>query len=788
MISGKKKKYTSVNGILPRATRHSMRLLLGTALAMPITIGMMPVTTSTASAAVSELIVTARKREESLQTVPLSIQAFSAEDIERSDITSLQDLQNFAPGVTLFENKDREYGQVFIRGMSNVPPVGDTSRELASIFIDGVYYTGGIPGVNIDDLERVEVVKGPQSALFGRSTFSGAINFVTKTPGNEFKGRLKAKLATDDEYEIAGSIEGPIVEDKLSARGYVRYRDFGGQYKAADGGDLGEQEDLVLSGTAYFTPNDNFDLKINTSYVEQEDGPPASTLLGRAPTHNCGPFGTGTHTFFCGDVEYNGSKDSVPTNTIYPSVHVGAVSRSDPGFSREFWFTSWEANLDIGEYTLSYLGGYTDEEDDILSDFDVAGEDAFWTLRTREMDSISHELRLSSPDEDRFSWLIGVYAFEQDLTSTGTFVTGADNPFFPAVFAPNITDRKLKNTAVFASASFDVTDQLTLTAEGRYQDDEVESQAAGGTSLSGSTKAFLPRVIVDFQASDDILLYALASKGNRPTTLNPTLADLTPANQALFTSTFGAEPVVDEETIWNYEIGMKSSWFDDQLIVNLAAFVADWEGFQGITFAALDLNGDLDVLDTDDPANRENHVVTIPGDDVEVIGVEGEIDWLITDSWSAGLNFAWNESKYKGSKLDSTIARFFGPGASSDGFELGNVPNWSATIDTTYTAPLANSDFNWFIRGEGAYVGSRWASVVNAAETGDSFDVNLRAGIQNERFEVTFFAENIFQDETVESLRIQGDSAADPITFFPRAYEAVLPKRRQIGVTATVNF
>ncbi len=338
------------------------------------------------SATLEEVTVTARKREESLQDVPLSVQAVSGDTLDQLGVHDLASLQSLTPGLTLFQNTDRSYGQVFLRGMSNVVPVGDTTRELASVFIDGVYYVGAIPVLALDTVERVEVVKGPQSALYGRSTFSGAINLVTRVPQDELAGSVGIRLAQDNEVEWTGSVEGSLLPGMLTGRVYGRLRGYDGQYtNSIGGGRVGAEDDEAWGIQLHFTPADWVDAKLNYMHQRQSDGAAASQLIGRQPTHNCGPFPPATRTMVCGEVEYTGGKDGVALNLAPPEVAWPNLPRTDPGLDRNFSFISANVafNLPAG-MTLTYLGGYSEEDFTNLYDFDRTGTDAYWSLALRK--------------------------------------------------------------------------------------------------------------------------------------------------------------------------------------------------------------------------------------------------------------------------------------------------------------------------------------------------------------------------------------------------------------------
>lgn len=784
--------------------------LLTKVILLPVTLCVvgLPLAAAAAEATVEEIVVTARKRAETVQDVPLSIQALTDEEIERSNIGDLADVAAFAPGVTLFENVDRGYSQVFIRGMSNTPPVGDTTRELASIFIDGVYYTGGASGINTDNVERVEVIKGPQSALLGRSTFSGAINFITKTPAEELAGKVSATLATDEEYEISGFVEGGLIADTLSGRLSGRYREFDGQYtNSLDGQPLGEEEDQSVTGQLYFTPNDWLTAKLTATYLSQDDGPPATTLTGKQPTHNfTSPSG---RTFVNGKVPFVGplAQNAFPSSssdilTFIPGTGLvpfdgtpgsGRLDFRRNGLERDYWFTSLDLNADLGNgYVLSYLTGWSDEETVRLFDFELSAEENFFGWRRTDSDSNSHELRITSPDEARFRWLAGLYYLDQDL-----YERDPGGIFGPGVFGvlglqpgqvavqpgPRvIVDRDIQNTAVFGALAYDLTDKWTLSFEGRYQKDDIEDTVdrSTGEKISGDTTSFLPRFIAEYQWSDNVMLYGVAAKGIRPTTINSQFAGLTDAQKDIIRAEFPEleiQTLAPEEEIWSFELGAKTTLLEGRMIFNINAYYADWTDSQDLRSLLTDITGD---------GLPDSTLVTVSGSDIDVYGIELDTSVVFTDNWTGGLVAAWNKAELTDPSQDATNTRFFlnqTPGSA----DLAQTPEFSGSLNTQYTAGLANTSWDWFARGEAIYVGTRYASTLNLAETGDSLDINVRFGLENERYSAVLFVENLFDDDTFESLRLNADCATSNVCALS-AYEAVLPKQRQVGLTLQARF
>lgn len=745
------------------------------------------------------IVVTARKQEETLQDIPLPITAFSAEALESRDINDVTNLSDFTPGLDFDSGVNRSFSTITFRGMINNSNF-DSTRENASTFVDGVYFIGTPANIDFFDLERVEVVKGPQSAFFGRATFSGAINFITRDPSMEFQGRAFGRIATDETYELAGSLEGPVIPDVLAARVSGRYFNFGGQYRNALTGDqLGEQETASVSGALLFTPTPTITAKFRASYTDQQDGPPASQLIGRLPEHNCGPFG-GTNngspfgaTLFCGVLKFDDQQPALnPLSTN--------VDRTDPaivvtpnGFERTFLNLSADVEFDLGGgYTITSVTGYQDEDQDITRDFDATFQDVYQSALQRRSDALSQELRLASPQDDKFSWLVGLYYIEQDYFSDGVFIVGDENPvgfFFGGAGAivPQPDDTKtIENKAVFGAASYEFNDSLTLSLEGRYQEETVVN-TSGGAEFEFKTTKFLPRVILDFHPTDDLTVYASYAKGNKPTQGNAAVLELSPERRQQAEGE-GLFLVAPEEIIENYEFGIKTQFDGGRGFANFSAFYAEWEGKQAVGGVDIDFNNDgvIDPGANGNDRERFNGVV-LQGGDVKVYGFEIETGYSITPEVRVGANLAYNKNDLQPGYFSVLYERYYGsPDAGRQ--EEGQAPNLSGSAFIAGDTALSDS-VNGFARIDALYEQSYWASILNTAETGDSIQVNFRAGIElNDALTITAYVDNLFNDDTVERLSSQGDSALDAARFQVRAYEAGLPRKRQVGLTVAAQF
>ena len=286
-----------------------------------------------------EIIVTARKRDESLLEAPLSITVFSAEDLSRAGLETLGDISLQTTGLSFQDNiasnrPGRSNTLIRFRGMS--PPRGSPHQQLAGLFIDGVYVTGGSQSIPMLDVERVEVIKGPQSAFFGRNTFSGAINYVTRNPSlTEFEGKVRVTAAQYSQYTIAASYGGPIIADKLAFQIGVSDYNKGSMYIANDGGELGKESSDSFSLTLLATPSDNFSVRARVFFHEDDDGPPAIAYLPGSDYDTC----TGTSIrrpdndgnivtlnptqYVCGRVPLPGepgAPDISVNTTLYPEI------------------------------------------------------------------------------------------------------------------------------------------------------------------------------------------------------------------------------------------------------------------------------------------------------------------------------------------------------------------------------------------------------------------------------------------------------------------------------------
>ncbi len=252
------------NGRNPFAYR-SLALAVGAAVALSGSIN--------ASAQLEEVIVTARKTEENLQDIGVSVTPITADVLQENTITNIRELATQVPGLTFQESFGRRDDRPGIRGTTSVGTVDFGVESGTVILVDGVFIAADTSAFGLHDLERVEVVRGPQSALYGRNAYAGSINFVTRRPGEDVNIRALARYGSYDEIEGSVGISGPLSKT-LAGSLFARYYSYDGQFtnpfNGSDG--VGDEETKSISGALFFDPTDNLSMRLRVAYAEDDDG------------------------------------------------------------------------------------------------------------------------------------------------------------------------------------------------------------------------------------------------------------------------------------------------------------------------------------------------------------------------------------------------------------------------------------------------------------------------------------------------------------------------------------
>ncbi len=719
------------------------------------------------------IIVTARKTEESLQDVPLSIAAYSAEALEELGAKDISELSDFTPGFTMEKFGGRrgaegDTSRPVIRGQANV--LGETN---AAVFVDGIPYSESFLSFPFAAVERIEVVKGPQAALFGRSTFAGAINVITKTGTNDFEHNITATAATHSEYEVNASSSGPLVEDKVFYFINGRIYDYGGEYKnSIDGASVGQESSWGLNGALEFRPNENLAMTFRAGYNKDDDNIPAQVVQSRF-FNNC--FLDQARQYYCGEVmEF----DEVTLNTR----ELG----DEAGLEREVSRITGTVEWDIGGsgYVVTSNTGYTKSDSIFGNDQTYLGDTinfagaSFTRVEESDQSEWSSELRLDTPSQNALRGSVGYFYYNREKESFRRRPAMHDT--LPNVLIADFGNQYTDNWAVFGAVEYDLTPQMTARGEVRYQEDTIGNETAAGPVLERTFSSTTPRFTLDYRVSDDVLLYGSIAKGNKPGAINADPA--LPANLQF----------ADEEEAWNYEVGAKTTLLDGMVQANVALYQIDWTSQQ--------LTNSVFV------SGVPTSLITNAGES-EVQGFEVDTIWRPTPDLTFGLGYAYADAQLteycdpvQGGELtgfDCLNADGI-DGGQTAGNQIPNAPKHHFTASSEYIQPIANTNLDWFIRGNYSYVSKKYAQVHNLAHTGDRSLLNLKFGLQSDSWTATLFVNNVLDDKApatvvrfadLVNLNVgPGNNNVPGTTSVERGFLFPLAESRQYGLTVSHNF
>lgn len=759
-----------------------------------------------------EVIVSARKRDESLLDVPLSITSLSATQIDTYNLQSMEELSRMTPGMFYSDwggtgRQDRASSQFVVRGLSLNS--FQSLSDAALLFIDGVpVISGNLPGAM--DIERIEVLKGPQTAGFGRNTFSGAISVTTRDPAETFEARASVEVANYDSSQLALSVEGPLVEDKVFGRLSLERRVAGAQYEnQVDGQDLGGQKTQSIWGAIKFTPSENLEIKLVANYFEFEDDWGAQVRIGKAGT-NCDPSNSGANTWFCGEVpKVTGNDteflalDQRWLDLARPGFELDTNS-GKPGLMAENFHASANIayELDNG-WLLQSITGYDKVEQGniasewydpnitfpctpvagpegpgfvtcLLSNGPPAGERAeqSWIYNLQsESEDFSQELRVSNSGDERLRWSAGVnyVLFEQ----VGGLI--GDVPIGAPLSLPG-GHREATTSSVFASIYYDLMPNVELGVEARYQKDEIEDISRfwsdnPGDPLTGSWTAFTPRVSLSYKPSDDINIFLVYAEGNRPGAFNSNLLDDTfpPECVEAIREQTGATGEVDQEELKSIDFGIKARFNEGRGTATATVYtgeITNQQVSQGLTIT--------------DPCLVINNFLVNQGE-IDFGGIEFDVAYQLTDNLTVTGAFSFNDTEItKGDRRGNTA---FGASPVVLGNRLPSAPRESGFAALAYRDQLANG-MDWYAGADYIFVGKKYVTVANLLDTGDQELVNVRLGIENEKFRVELWGKNILDNDTPDL----ANASFDYNTFLSQAITIGLAKKATYGVRVNYQF
>ena len=690
---------------------------------------------------IEEIVVTARHRQESLQDVPIAVTAFDAAKIEAAGITDIDGFINLTPNFIAREAFRSGVTYLTIRGITT----GQQGFAPITYVVDGVK-ASSLDAVNqgvLFDLERIEVLKGPQSALYGAGAIAGAVNVITKEPANEFEGQVKLGYAEGDDFTFRGSISGPIKEDLLTFRLSAYYRNTDGLINTTTGDDLDFEEQGALRGRLLFTPNETLSIELRAAYSEIEAGAAKQEYLTDISLLNTFNSQTQVQRGILGEEKRDILDLSGKIDIELPFATLTSISGYLEMDQDLFGSASWIRPPALGEPPVIGLFGPILGENAVapamgFGPMGPTGDaiDHFQSL-VDDIEIFTQDVRLTSNAEGRFRWVAGFEYINREIVNGLTL--GTTNPQNTSLnFVNRFDERKDEIWGVYVQVNVDITDALELTVSGRYDEDDyttrlfdpvtgttISSQDSSGNlvdKLTANDSKFQPKVTLSYNWLEDLLTYASYSEGYR-------------------FGFFNTGNITAPEETKNYEFGFKSTLFDGRATFNGAVFYIEYSN-QQLTNAI------------GEPPFR----ITTNIPESDILGFELEGTARITENLglSAGIGY-----------LDTEISEL--------NRELDAVPEMTANVALDYAYFISNDleivgRFDW--RHQGEFILSRGVFEIDAVDF-----IDLRLGLRKNNWSVTGFLKNALDEQY----------ATEPIhfgTFIARAFSPP----RSTGVEVGYRF
>jgi|TARA_B100000315_G_C14581193_1_gene590535 outer membrane receptor protein involved in Fe transport len=669
-------------------------------------------TYSTSWAAIEEIVVTATKRALAIQEVPFSINAQTQEDIRRIGATNLEDLSRNVAGLAI-QNLGPGQSQVGIRGVSAGQIVRDQPgvKEQVGVYMDESVVSLSLftPDFDLYDLNRLETLRGPQGTLFGSGSIGGTVRYITNQPNADaFEAELELDFNSIQQGSNGGHIKamvnapldnGSALRAVLYSTEYAGYIDAYGENGAYNADvNTGSRDGARIAIT--FSPSDNLTITPRLIYQEIDaDG------YNRQEVFNlfANPYTTTrTPRTFKNREQHLMREEGYSDTTKLVDV---VVEAGFDGYDLTFVGSSLERDIVVSRDATALTSsvwidiGYPDAQALIPSNL----------IDTTDLEQTTAELRFSSNTDGQLQWLFGVFysdtqrdyaqrlptpnsaAGTDALLGAGTSAAVANG--FPNLDSPFNSDLPydIEQTAVFGEVTYDVNDKLQMTFGGRYYNtDEVRVITTGGLFANGdagqvnetSSSGFTPRVLAKYNLNENTTLNAQISQGFRLGGVNDPLN--TPVCSAQDLAIFGGYQDYGDETLWNYEVGMKST-LGNGATLNAAAFYADMEDLQV-------------TLDAGSCSSR----ITFNVPEAKSSGVEIEYRSQPTDNLELSIAASVINAKFKSTVMDATGSVL---GGLENGNRLASVPEVQLAATTTYLFPLDRGD--GFISATVHYIGDR---------------------------------------------------------------------------------
>ncbi|WP_156841647.1 TonB-dependent receptor [Novosphingobium aquimarinum] len=659
------------------------RLVLGVAtLALvPLQAQAQSVPDQTADDVPGEIVVTAQARTERLQDVPIQIQALSGETLENAGIRTSAEALSLTPNASFDQGNTYKSTFVTMRGLTQInnadPPV--------AFVIDGVPQTDQTQlDVNLYGIERIEILKGPQGALYGRNAEGGAINIVTKQPTDRFEGFGNLLYGNGDQFVGSAGVSGPITGEDLVFRFDGTYRQFDGLIRNTFRGDKADfvDHDWSLRGRVIARPTSALTIDLRAEYGE----------FRAASNYYSAVFSGDANDFVLPQFNLPGSAEG-------DSLNLTA-----------------KIDLDLGFATLTSITGHTELTQKNRADLDyrnpVASPGGIFGLgfqagqgQDLDLKTTSQELRIVSDDDQAFRWLAGVYYLHTDRSlRTRAFVDVNSDPAqfdnLGQLFANKFEDNSNNAYAAFAQLDYDIVENLTLTGGLRYDEDRrKQTDILAGTVRKTSFDRVQPKVTLTYKPASDLLFYATYSTGFRSGGFN---APGVPV------------PLFDAESLQNYEAGFKTQFLDRKVTFNGAYYFENVKNYQ---YFYVDASTASQIIDTIDRVHIRGIELELAARPIPGLDITGAIGTTL--------------SRIKRSSV-----------AADEGNRTPRSIPFSSNLSAQYAWPFTET-VNGLVRLDWQHFGKKYWGADNV-DVQDSYDlINARAGIEFGNVGIFAFAKNL---------------------------------------------
>ncbi len=653
--------------------------------------------------AISEIVVTAQKaaKGESVQKVPVAISAFDSSALARGQLTNLTEVGRISPGTQLMEPGVPGFANFFIRGVGLVGSVR-TLDPAVSITVDGMpqeFALGTI--LDVEDAERVEILRGPQGILFGRNATGGAVSLTTKRPTNDLRIEASARIGNGGRFDVYGNISGPIAGDTILGKISVSHKHSNGLYRDRNGGTFipslfnpsGTDNSLVkneggtdiwhIAPALELRATDNLTISLLGDYrLEKGDGLP--TVLRSQPSNLSSP------NFF----------------GYTPDLNNGFINHDAPGDHRlETKRLIGEIALETDYGVFTSITGYRDVEYSLRGDVDGIPFTIFHFPDGGNVDDseqVSQELRFASTFSDVFRFTVGGYYSELDFTGSerrlyGGFLLGLNPAFRQA--RESSWEQSGTTKALFYNIDYNIMPSLRLSHGGRYTKDKktftiLPLRACANPDFtgcqttfatdSGSWDDFSPKFGAEWQATRDTLLYATWTRGYRSGNYNSRAPNLDPSNVL----------PADPESIKQIELGLKTTFWDGRARVNLAAFTSKYADIQRTVIV-----NSFQTL-----ANAAS---------AKVKGLEAEVSVEPVNGLLLSGNIGYTHARYDSfDGLDVNGDGIIDPELAAD-LKFEQVPEWTGFAEASYTFSLPGVSQEFTARTSYSYKSFAYGDTIN---------------------------------------------------------------------------